>query len=310
MIGLLNISKPAGVTSRDVVNGVQAIVRPAKAGHAGTLDPLATGVLVVCLGRATRLVPLIQKMRKTYRATFRLGRTSDTDDVEGAVVERADVTPPMRTLLLGALPEFIGRIEQRPPAYSAVKVAGRRAHQMARQGQRVELAPRPVDVYRIDLLRYEFPELLLEIECGSGTYVRSIGRDLGERLGCGAVMSALERTAIGPFTGDTAVQLADVTRESLPDLLLPAALATVDLPQVLVDAAGVRELVNGRRVREWSMAAASDATGINPVAQGTGRPRAAPHKHVAVLDEAGGLVALAENEGQQLRPRQVFAERP
>ena len=295
--GLLNIDKPTGLTSRDVVNDVQRLVRPAKAGHAGTLDPLATGVLIVCLGRATRLVPLIQEMPKTYRAKFLLGRTSDTDDVEGTVVEVPDAPRPIRDDVLAALPEFVGRIEQRPPAFSAVKVSGKRAYSLARQGQEVELAARSVDVYRIDVLRYEHPELVLEIECGSGTYVRAIGRDLGERLGCGAVMSALERTAIGPFTVETATPIADVTRESLPELLLPAALATVGLPRVVVDAAGVRELVNGRRVRAW-----------RPVADAAARSGDRPQP-VAVLDEAGSLVALCDVSGGELRPRQVFAER-
>lgn len=132
--GLLNIAKPAGMTSRDVVDWVQRLVRPAKAGHAGTLDPLATGVLIVCVGRATRLVPLIQEMRKTYRATFLLGRTSDSDDVEGTIIETPDVSPPTREQVQAVLPEFVGRIHQRPPAYSAVKVAGRRAYALARKG--------------------------------------------------------------------------------------------------------------------------------------------------------------------------------
>lgn len=295
--GLLNIAKPAGMTSRDVVDWVQRLVRPAKAGHAGTLDPLATGVLIVCVGRATRLVPLIQEMRKTYRATFLLGRTSDSDDVEGTIIETPDVSPPTREQVQAVLPEFVGRIHQRPPAYSAVKVAGRRAYALARKGQAVDLAIRPVDVYRLDLLRYEYPELELEIECGSGTYVRSIGRDLGERLGCGAVMSALQRTAIGPFMLDSAAHIEDVTAESLPQLLLPPTAATVNLPQASVNPADVRAMTNGRSVP-------LSGVGIegSPVAESSA-------VLVAVLDDAGALVALAEIVNDQLLPRQVFAER-
>src|SRR5262245_35406014 len=199
MFGLLNIDKPAGLTSRDVVSRVQRLVRPQKVGHAGTLDPLATGVLVVAVGPATRLVEYVQRMPKTYQGTFLLGRTSDTEDVEGEVVELDSPPVPTRAEIDAALPRFIGTIEQRPPAYSALKVAGRRAHKLARRGEAVELAPRPVEIHAIELLRYEYPEMELRIDCGSGTYVRSLGRDVAEAVDTGAVMAALRRLAIGPF---------------------------------------------------------------------------------------------------------------
>ena len=199
MFGLLNVHKPAGITSRDVVNRIQRVVRPVKVGHAGTLDPLATGVLVICLGSATRLIEYVQRMPKHYRGTFLLGRKSDTEDIEGEI-EVLDAAPqPSIDEIHAALPQFVGTIRQRPPAYSALKVGGKRAYQLARAGQEVQLAARPIEVYSLSLQHYEYPEIVLDIQCGSGTYVRSLGRDLADGLGTGAVMSALERTAIGDF---------------------------------------------------------------------------------------------------------------
>ena len=189
--GLLNLNKPAGMTSRDVVNIVQRLSRPAKAGHAGTLDPLADGVLVVCVGSATRLIEYVQRMPKRYVGTFLLGRQSPTEDIEGEVTELPDAPVPTREQIEAAARRFVGRIEQRPPAFSALKIRGRPAYKLARQGKPVELAPRPVEIYRIEVKKYRYPELVLEIDCGGGTYVRSLGRDLAESLGTAAVMSAL-----------------------------------------------------------------------------------------------------------------------
>src|SRR6476659_4427850 len=140
--GVLNVNKPRGMTSRDAVNRVERLVRPAKAGHAGTLDPLATGVLVICVGQATRLIRFVQRMRKQYRATFLLGRQSETDDLEGEVIEIPNATQPPRAALDLALTQFVGDIEQRPPAHSAIKIDGRRAYRLARRGKAVELAAR------------------------------------------------------------------------------------------------------------------------------------------------------------------------
>src|SRR6478609_12096076 len=213
MFGLLNVDKPAGITSRDVVNRVQRLVRPHKVGHAGTLDPLATGVLVIAIGPATRLIEYVQRMPKSYQGTFLLGRTSDTEDVEGNVVELPHTPVPSRDDILAAIPRFLGTIEQRPPAFSALKVAGQAAYKLARRGEAVELAARPVEIISIDLVRYEYPELELRVRCGSGTYIRSLGRDLAEALGSAAVMSQLRRIAIGPFQVEESLQLADLALE-------------------------------------------------------------------------------------------------
>ena len=193
MFGLLNINKPSGITSRRVVDRVARLVKPLKAGHAGTLDPLASGVLVVCVGQATRLIEYVQRMPKRYRATFLLGRSSPTEDVEGEVSELAGAPEPSRAQIEQAAQGMLGQLAQRPPAFSAIKVAGRRSYDLARAGQAVELEPRTITVYGIDLIAYRYPELELDIRCGSGTYVRTLGRELAERLGSCAVMS-LERT--------------------------------------------------------------------------------------------------------------------
>ncbi len=290
MFGLLNINKPEGLTSRKVVDHVQRLVRPAKAGHAGTLDPLATGVLVVCIGPATRLISLVQERPKTYRATFRLGCQSDTDDITGIVETVPNAAQVSRGEIEAALPEFTGQIEQVPPQFSAVHVQGKRAYELARQGQAVDIAPKTVEVYRIDLLAYDWPELELEIECGSGTYIRSIGRDLGQKLGCGAVMTALVRTRIGPFNLAEAVSLDDLDKDSLPASLISPRKAVEHLPRYQADENECRRLKQGQRI---------------PVQQPF---NVSPAEQVAIVTESDELAALAEfdPETNELRPRQVF----
>jgi tRNA pseudouridine55 synthase len=230
--GILNVDKPAGVTSREVVDRVAAVVRPSKAGHAGTLDPLATGVLVVGVGPATRLVEYVQRMPKCYEAKFLLGCHSDTEDVEGTVVPLADAPVPPLAAWESTLPKFVGPIRQRPPAYSAIKVGGRRSYDLARRGEAVDLESRPVTVHGIELLRYEYPELALRIECAAGTYIRSLGRDIAEALGTSAVMSALVRTAVGDFRLADACPLNELSAETLSQRILSARRAVSMLPQV------------------------------------------------------------------------------
>ena len=184
--GILNVDKPTGITSRDAVNRVERLFGKVKCGHAGTLDPLATGVLVICVGPATRLIQYVQRLPKQYRAVFQLGRESVTDDVEGEVELVAGAPEPTRAEIEAALPQFLGDILQRPPAHSAIKVDGQRAYDLARRGEEFELPARTISIYRLEVLRYEYPELELAIECGSGTYVRSLGRDLAAALGTAA----------------------------------------------------------------------------------------------------------------------------
>src|SRR5947209_7070555 len=184
--GLLVLDKPGGMTSRAAVDrALRWFPRRTRIGHTGTLDPLATGVLVLCLGAATRLTEYVQRMAKTYRSTFLLGARSDTDDADGTITPVAGATPPGGGAVVEALASFVGTIEQVPPAFSAAKVTGRRAYDLARAGQNVDLAPRPVTIYGIDLLACAYPRLELEVHCARGTYIRALARDLGARLGCG-----------------------------------------------------------------------------------------------------------------------------
>lgn len=225
LFGLLNLNKPSGVTSRRVVDRVQRLVKPIKVGHAGTLDPLASGVLVLGVGQATRLVEYVQEMPKQYRAMFLLGRSSTTEDTDGEVAVLANAVVPTIERLQQIADELVGDIQQRPPAFSALKVGGRRAYDLAREGQHVELAARMVRIYRLEIVRYEYPELLLDVTCGGGTYVRSLGRDLAERAGTAAVMSALQRRAIGRFTLADSIDPHQLSRENLASHLLPPVLA-------------------------------------------------------------------------------------
>lgn len=223
--GLLNVNKPPGITSRRVVDRIQRLVKPVKVGHAGTLDPLASGVLVLGLGHATRLVEYVQQMPKRYVGTFLLGRSSTTEDIEGEITELVNPVIPTRETLDQAARELTGEIMQRPPDFSALKVGGRRAYALARAGKEVELSARPVRIDRLEILSYDYPELRLDVGCGGGTYIRSLGRDLAERAGSAAVMSALERTAIGCFNISTAVDPEEITLDNLSEHLLSPLLA-------------------------------------------------------------------------------------
>jgi tRNA pseudouridine55 synthase len=260
LFGILTIDKPRGCTSREAVDRVKRLVRPAKVGHAGTLDPLASGVLVICVGKATRLIQYVQRMRKRYRATFLLGRQSETDDLEGnvAVVEGAHA--PHREQLDEVIPRFIGEIQQRPPAYSAIKTQGRRAYQLARQGSPPVLPARGVTIHDLSILRYDYPELELWIECGSGTYVRALGRDIAAGLGTTAVMSALRRTAIGGFCVEDSLGLDELAHDCLRERLQSPLAALGDVPHITVSKAEVVELRNGRPISlRWHEIPATDA---------------------------------------------------
>jgi tRNA pseudouridine55 synthase len=246
MFGILNINKPLGWTSRDAVNRVQKLVRPAKVGHAGTLDPLATGVLVVCIGPATRLIEYVQQMPKEYRGTFLLGRSSVSDDTETEVTVLSAAPTPTLAEIEAALPQFLGRIDQIPPAYSAVKIAGQRAYALARKGAEFTITPRPVEIHAIEITRYEYPQLELSIRCGSGTYIRSLGRDLAASMNTAAVMSELTRTRIGNFGVDEALAIQELTLEQIHEHLHPPGKAVSHLPRFELTADQLQELRYGR----------------------------------------------------------------
>lgn len=251
------------MSSRQAVDRVKPWVRPFKTGHAGTLDPLAAGVLVVCVGAATRLIEYVQAMPKRYTGTFLLGRESETEDIEGDVRMLDDPPQPTETDLRAAAARFVGQIEQRPPSFSALKVGGRRAYDLARAGKQVELAPRRVSVYRLDVVRYEYPEIVLEIECGSGTYIRSLGRDLAASVGTAAVMSGLVRTAIGPFEIANAWLPERLGRDNMSDWLETPLQAVTAIDKVSLTAAEVERVRHGMAIHSPSRELAGEVAAVN-----------------------------------------------
>jgi tRNA pseudouridine55 synthase len=286
MPGILNLNKPSGMTSRQAVNVIDRLSRPERSGHAGTLDPLASGVLLVCMGTATRLVEYLQDMPKSYEGTFLLGRSSTTDDTEGEVTELVDPPRPSHTDMAAAARNFIGPIQQRPPAFSAIKVAGRRAYDLARRGQPPELAARTVTVYELDLVEYDYPRLVLRVACSGGTYIRALGRDLAVALGTAAAMSALVRTAIGPFTLAAAVDPTALTPENWTEHVQPMSRAVTQLPQLVLDDDAIARLRHGQRV---------------PC------PALPSGEELAVLDGRGQLAAIVRPEGGDVvRPVKNF----
>lgn len=248
--GLFNIDKPAGPTSHDIVAGVRRGIGEKRVGHAGTLDPLASGVLVVAVGPATRLVEYLTASHKTYRAEITLGVSTDTYDAEGSITATHAVPVDLTAETANAaLEQFRGSILQTPPVYSAVKVAGKSAHARVRAGQQVELAPRPVTIYEASIERFEPPLLVLNIICSAGTYIRSLAHDLGQSLGCGAMLSGLVRRASGQFRLEDSVSWADLelafAKSAWHRHLLPADRALVDTPQLLLDTQGVQRIATG-----------------------------------------------------------------
>ena len=300
MDGVLVVAKPIGPTSHDVVGLVRRLAATKRVGHGGTLDPFASGVLPVFLGKATRLVEYHLGDRKRYRATVCFGASSTTDDLEGALTPAGSPVPD-RNAVDAALERFRGEIEQRPPAYSAIKVAGRRAYALARAGQAVELAPRSVTIHSLELVTWDEatpgePVAMVDVECSAGTYIRSLARDLGEAVGNAAYLGALIRTASGGFTLDEAVPLDDVRAaaadgpEALASRLLPVD-AGLDLPIVAVPDAALVAIGRGQ------------AIGV-PAGAGTLQP----DRPLRLVDERGRLVAIARLAGTKLAPDKVLLD--
>lgn len=221
MFGLTLVNKPQGLSSRQAVDSVKKLIRPCKVGHSGTLDPLARGLLVICLGPATRLVRFVHQLPKTYLAEFQLGVASPSDDTETELVSVPYMQSIDPELLRAVIGQFVGEILQTPPAYSAIKVAGRRAYQLSRKGHTVKLQPRKTTVYAIELIDFDLPRFTLRIVCGSGTYIRALGRDIGHRLQTSAIMTQLTRLQIGPFTLEQALAIDTITIDKLKRYLIP-----------------------------------------------------------------------------------------
>ena len=296
------LDKPVGMTSTHAVSVVKRLFSAKRAGHAGTLDPLASGLLPIALGEATKTVPFVMDGRKIYRFTVRWGEERDTDDSEGRATANSDARPTPEQIR-ALLPRFTGTIEQVPPQYSAIKVDGERAYDLAREGEIVELAARPVDIHRLELI--ETPDAdhtVLAAECGKGTYVRAIARDMGRALGCYGHVSALRRTGVGSFQETDSVTLADLQAAAPAEggdtaaernlaalfaLLQPVDAGLRSLPSLSVSRADAARLARGQAV----LLRGRDA----PIMQG----------FVAVSTH-GDLIALAEFEQGELRPRRIF----
>jgi tRNA pseudouridine55 synthase len=295
--GILVVAKPAGPTSHDVVALVRRLAATRRVGHGGTLDPFASGVLPIFLGHATRVVEYHLADRKAYRATVCFGASSTTDDLEGEL-RPADGPAPSRAMLEAALPGWIGTISQRPPAYSAIKVAGRRAYALARAGETVLLATREVTIHAIDLVSWddgdpERPVAVLDVTCSAGTYVRALARDLGEALGGAAYLGALTRTGSGPFdlagaSGlDQIRALAADGPAGLSSILRPIDTGLDAFPVVPLTATEVAAVARGQYVRPSS-----------------GIP--GPAERYRLTDPDGRLVAIASAEHGRLAPDKVF----
>ena len=293
MNGVLVIDKPAGPTSFDVVRRVRALLHVSRAGHTGTLDPIATGVLPICLEKATKIAGFIAEGDKEYEAVIRLGQETDTQDSCGKVTAEREVPPLSSALLEPALSKFRGSVEQVPPMYSALKREGKRLYELAREGKEIERQPRPVAVHRLLLRDFSSNELRITLRCSKGFFVRSLAFDLGRELGCGGHLKALRRTATGSFTEKMSVRLervielskSEAGREELHKALIPLSEALGDWPAVRVGASEAQRVARGLPI----------ATGAAP-----GRLR--------ILDASGELLAIAEvGAEQRIRYLRVLA---
>jgi tRNA pseudouridine55 synthase len=293
LFGFYNINKPAGPTSHDIVAGVRRMVgRRAKVGHAGTLDPFATGVLIVCVGPATRLADYVQASPKRYAAEITLGATSTTDDIEGELTVIQDGGTPTEDDIRAGMALQVGTILQRPPAFSAIHVDGQRAYKKARKGEAIDVPPREVTIHSLSLVEYAWPKLRIDVCCGAGTYIRAIARDLGEALGVGGYCSELTRTAVGEFTIDRAVSPDRIRAEE--DIASPLT-AVAHLPHMTMPDEALDDLLVGKAIaiERFTNGSHGDAD------------------EVAIVGAAGSLLALGRPslDGQFIRPRKVFVKR-
>ncbi len=245
--GWVVLDKPVGMTSTHAVARLKRVFNAKKAGHAGTLDPLASGILPVALGEATKTVPFVQDGEKTYRFTIAWGAETDSDDADGTVIARSEHRPAAAEIR-AALPQFTGRILQRPPAFSAIKVAGERAYDLARDGEIPDLEPRPVLIHALTLIAADRDAATFQARCGKGCYVRALARDLGRVLGCRGHVAELRRTRVGPFVEEDGVALADLADDVAANALLGVEAGLTEMPRVAVDRESAARLRRGQSI--------------------------------------------------------------
>ena len=288
------LDKPYGLGSTSAVGKVRWLYTAQKAGHAGTLDPLATGILPIALGEATKTVPFMVDAKKAYQFTLTFGNNTDTWDTEGKVTETSDVRP-TEAEILAALPEFIGDIEQIPPRFSAIKVDGKRSYDLARSGEVVALKPRQVTVDNFELLSYDGQAATFEVDCGKGTYIRSLARDLAAMLGTCGHVTMLRRTRVGPFTLAQSFTLDALEklchRDAVSDALRPVETALDDIPVLALTEQEANELKHGRAIVLTPSLAAEN-----------------PEWILAMLEDKA--VALCDTQEGLLRPKRVFNIEP
>jgi tRNA pseudouridine55 synthase len=286
--GFVIVDKPTGMTSHDVVHQIRKLANTRKVGHAGTLDPDATGVLVVGLGKATRLLTFIVADNKTYQATIRLGQSRTTDDAQGEIIETKSCENLTSDLIKSEIEKFVGDIQQIPSSVSAIKIEGKRAYDLVRLGEKVELAPRSVHISAIDVHEIKqvenFIDVQVTVHCSSGTYIRALARDLGNNLNVGGHTISLRRTQSGQWSINNSHKLSDLKPGNLPIISL-AQVATSIFPSVTISNQETEELVHGRSVR---------------IAH-------TPAEILAVVDKTPTLIALAKGDGVMLKPNVVFA---
>jgi tRNA pseudouridine55 synthase len=304
--GLLNIDKPKGITSHDVVNRIRKLAGQRKVGHAGTLDPMATGVLLVCLGQATRLIEYLVPGRKQYRATIRFGMTTDTLDAEGQTTTQNDLAGLTESRLREILPAFVGEIEQIPPLFSAIKKEGQPLYKRARAGEIVEVEPRRVTIHELTWVEWQAPDLTVDITCSPGTYIRSLARDLGQAAGPGAHLAGLVRTASGSWQLAEAVPLEQLEHEAAQSTatwqrhIYPLDQAIAYLPQVILSAEAVTDVQQGRQIQLELAPGAADL-GIVSYPENSGRIRA-----YTPSGDFLAILTLVEPNAKLWQPKKVF----
>lgn len=251
IFGILNIYKPTKITSFDVVRIIRKLTNEKKVGHCGTLDPEACGVLPICIGKATKAIDYIMENNKVYVAELKLGEVTDTYDIEGKVIRQCDVNVTVEEVM-EAVYSFKGNIKQVPPMYSALKVNGKKLYELAREGIEIEREARSITIHDIKVLEINLPYVKMEVNCSKGTYIRSLCYDIGEKLGCGAMMSALERTATGKFTKENSINIESLNKENIYDYIIPIENAFLNYPKVIANIKFKTLLLNGVILKDKS----------------------------------------------------------
>lgn len=298
MDGILNINKPLGMTSHDVVARVRKLLKQRRVGHAGTLDPAASGVLPICVGLGTRVAEYLSESGKAYQAEIIFGVVTDTYDTEGAVLRTHDTTSLTQEQIEQVLPAFLGEQMQQPPRYSAIKIQGQPAYKLARAGSEIELAPRPITISQLEILDWEPPRLTLAVACSKGTYIRSLAYDLGEHVGTGAHLGGLIRTRSGPFALAESITLdqleSAIADESVTQYLFPADAALRQYPALTLSTEQVTQVLHGNPIRT-SVQAPQPASTL-----------------ARIYSEEGQFLAIAQwdDQHQYWHPKKVFVTSP